>query len=304
MLYFTYTLNFILMMAMPIALGVFLARRFKLGWGLWAIGAATFILSQVVHIPLNMGLTALFTNKILPPPPEAWRPFFNPMVLGLTAGLCEETARYLVYRFWIKDAWTWRAGVVFGAGHGSVEAIILGGLAALTTLQLFALQGVDLTTLGLPPEQLPLAQKQIADFWSAPWPATLLGAVERFFTIPFHIAMAVVVLQAVKRKNLLWLVAAILMHTLANAIVVYALGIVGPYWAEAIVARFSVVSVIILFALKPAHEEIIAPAVVTLPSTATPPPASPESDLRRKMDDSRYSDEPLFHLSRGGESAR
>jgi uncharacterized membrane protein YhfC len=72
MLYVTYTLNFILMMTMPIALGVFLARRFKLGWGLWFIGAATFILSQVVHIPLNMGLMALYTNNIIPPSPENW----------------------------------------------------------------------------------------------------------------------------------------------------------------------------------------------------------------------------------------
>lgn len=289
MLYFTYTLNFILMIAMPIALGIFLARRFKLGWGLWFIGATTFILSQVVHIPLNMGLTALFANKILPPPPETWRPFFNPIVLGFTAGLCEETARYLVYRFWIKDARAWRQGVIFGAGHGGVEAIIIGGLAALTTVQLFALRGVDLTTLGIPPEQLPLAQKQIADFWAAPWPATLLGALERALTIPFHIAMAVIVLQAIKRKNLLWLAGAILLHTTANAVAVYALGIVGPYWTEAIIAGFSITSLIILFALRPAHEDLTPPPVVTLPSTATPTPISSESNLRRKMDDSRFS---------------
>lgn len=289
MLYFTYTLNFVLMMAMPIALGVFLARRFKLGWGLWGIGAATFVLSQVVHIPLNIGLTRLYTDNILPPPPDAWTPFFNPIVLGFTAGLCEETGRYLVYRFWIRDARTWREAVVFGAGHGGVEAILIGGLAALTTFQLFALQGADLSTLGLPPEQLPLAQKQIADFWAAPWPATLLGAAERAMTIPFHIALAVIVLQAVKRKNVLWLVGAILLHTAANAVAVYALSRVGPYWTEAIIAGFSATSIIILFVLKPAHEEMTTSAMVMLPSTATPPAASPESDLRRKMDDSRYS---------------
>lgn len=289
MLYITYTLNFVLMIAMPIALGVFLARRFKLAWKLWAIGAVTFILSQVVHIPLNLGLTALFTNKILPPPPEAWRPFFNPLVLGFTAGLCEETARYLVYRFWIKDARTWRAGVVFGAGHGGIEAIILGGLVALSFVNLVVLRTMDLSTLGLPPEQLIALQKQVADYWSAPWYTTLFGAVERALTIPFHIAMAVVVLQAVRRRNLLWLLAAIFSHMALNAAALYALGRVGPYWTEAIVAGFSVMSLILLFALKPAHEEIPPAIVVTLPSTATPASATPESDLRRKMDDSRFS---------------
>lgn len=289
MLYVTYTINFVLMIAMPIALGVFLARRFKLGWGLWFIGAATFLLSQVVHIPLNLGLTALFANKILPPPPEAWTPFFNPIVLGLTAGLCEETARYLVYRFWIKDARTWRAGVVFGAGHGGIEAIIVGGLAALSTIQLFVWRGVDLTTLGIPPQQLPLAQKQLADFWSAPWYASLLGALERALTIPFHVAMAVIVLQVFKRRNLLWLGVAVGAHALVDAVAVYASATVGPYWTEALIAGFSAMSVIMLFALKPALEEITPDPVITLPSTASPPRLSPESDLRRKMDDSRFS---------------
>lgn len=289
MLYLTHSLNFILMIGLPIALGVFLARRFRLGWTLWAIGAATFILSQVVHIPLNLGLTALYANQILPPPPESWRPFFNPIVLGFTAGLCEETARYLVYRFWIKDARTWRQAVMFGAGHGGIEAIIVGGLVALSFVNLVVLRMMDVSTLGLPPEQLTALQKQVADYWSAPWYATLLGAVERALTIPFHIAMAVMVLQAVKRRNLLWLLAAISSHMAINATALYALGRVGPYWTEAIVAGFSVMSLIFLFALKPAHEEIPPARVVTLPSTATPALARPESDLRRKMDDSRFS---------------
>ncbi len=289
MLYVTYTLNSLLMIALPIAVGVFLARRFKLGWELWAIGAATFIASQVVHIPLNIGLTALFANKTLPAPPEAWRPFFNPVVLGLSAGLCEETARYLVYRFWIKDARTWREGVVFGAGHGGIEAIIVGGLAAFSTLQLFALRGMDLTTLGLPPEQLSIVQQQVAEAWSAPWYATILGAVERALTIPFHIAMSVIVLQAIKRRNVLWLGLAIFLHTAGNAAAVYALGVVGPYWTEAIIAGFSAMSVVVLFALQPAHEEIASAPVILLPSTAAPRPTTPESDLERKMDDSRFS---------------
>jgi uncharacterized membrane protein YhfC len=289
MLYITYTLNFVLMIALPIALGIFLARRLKLGWGLWAIGAATFVLSQVVHIPLNIGLTALFAKDILPPPPESWRLYFNLAVLGLTAGLSEETARYLVYRFWIKEARTWREAVMFGAGHGGIEAIILGGLVALTFINMAALRAMDLSTLGLSAEQLTTAQKQLAGFWSAPWYATLLGAVERAFTIPFHIAMAVVVLQAVRRNNLLWLGLAVFLHATVNAVAVYALGVVGPYWTEAIIAGFSALSLVLLFALKPAHEEMLSAPVTTLPSTAAPRPTAPESDLRRKMDDSRFS---------------
>lgn len=104
MLYVIHALNFILMILLPLLLGLLLARRLGTKWSLYAIGAVTFIASQIVHIPLNNGLTALFAQKILPAPPDAWKLPFNMVVLGLTAGLCEEIARYLVYRYWIKSA--------------------------------------------------------------------------------------------------------------------------------------------------------------------------------------------------------
>jgi uncharacterized membrane protein YhfC len=179
--------------------------------------------------------------------------------------------------------------VVFGAGHGGIEAMLLGGLVALSFVNMLILRTTDLSSLGLPPEQLGALQQQVAEYWSAPWPATLLGALERALTIPFHIAMAVVVLQAVQRRNLLWLGLAILLHTATNAVALYALVRVGPYWTEALIAGFSALSLMLLFALKPAHEDVSPPAVVTLPSTATRVPTTPESDLRRKMDDSRFS---------------
>ena len=40
-------------------------RKYDTGWRLFWIGAATFILSQIGHIPFNAGLTQLFKNGIL-----------------------------------------------------------------------------------------------------------------------------------------------------------------------------------------------------------------------------------------------
>ncbi|MBI3242288.1 MAG: YhfC family intramembrane metalloprotease, partial [Chloroflexi bacterium] len=124
MLYLIYPLNALLMMALGVGLGLFLARRLNLRWGLFGVGAVTFVASQVVHIPLNYGLTWLFANHVLPGPPAEWQLLFNVTVLGLTAGLCEETARYAVYRWWIRSARTWREALMFGAGHGGIEAIL------------------------------------------------------------------------------------------------------------------------------------------------------------------------------------
>ena len=99
MLYILYPLNALLMMGMPIVLGVWLARKTKAPWRLFGIGAVTFIGSQAVHIPLNAGLTLLFKAMWPSTQPQWWHIPFNAVVLGLTAGLCEETARYIGYRW-------------------------------------------------------------------------------------------------------------------------------------------------------------------------------------------------------------
>ena len=48
------SLNALLMIAMPLALGVYLYRRLGAEWRLFGIGAVTFIASQVFHIPFNV----------------------------------------------------------------------------------------------------------------------------------------------------------------------------------------------------------------------------------------------------------
>jgi len=287
---FFHVLNAGLMIAVPIVLGVFLARRFGLGWRLFGVGAVTFVASQAVHLPLNAGLTALFANRALgvPAPPAAWRLPFNAVVLGLTAGLCEETARYLVYRLWLKFARTWREALMFGAGHGGIEAILLGGLVGITFVNMMAVRNLDPAALPVPAEQQALAAQQIAAYWSAPWPAVLLGALERAFALCFHLSAAVLVLRAVTRRNALWLVGAILWHAAVNAAALFAAGTWGPYWAEAVMGVFALVSLATVFALKPAHEELTPPPVVVLPSVAPALAVDPAADLRRKVDETRY----------------
>src|SRR5687768_15821832 len=98
-----YALNALLMIGLAVVLGVFLARRYEVPARLWWVGAATFVLSQVGHLPFN----ALFQNGAALPLPEGpWRVPLLAMALGLSAGLFEETTRYLVYRFWIPRART------------------------------------------------------------------------------------------------------------------------------------------------------------------------------------------------------
>jgi uncharacterized membrane protein YhfC len=259
----TYPVNFLLMIAIPVVLGFYLTGKFKLGWRLWWIGAATFVLSQLGHIPFNIILSNLFQDGILPSPPEAYQLAFNAIVLGLSAGLWEECTRYAVYRWWARDARSWSKAILMGAGHGGIEAMILGLLALIAFFQMLTLRNADLTTL-IPAEQLELAQFQIATYWSSPWYATFLGAVERIFALTAQVTLSVIVLQIFSRKQIRWLWIAIGWHAFIDAVAIYILNTWGAYSAEGVLAVITLINVALIFILrkpepKPQVESKLAP---------------------------------------------
>src|SRR5215208_6946240 len=128
MLIAAYLLSVSGMIILPILLAFYLTRKFKLSWKLVLAGALTFIASQVLHIPVLYGLTALFNNATLPAIPKAGTALFNAALLGLLAGIFEETARLILFKFSLKNVKTWAEGGLVGMGHDGVEAVLLGGL--------------------------------------------------------------------------------------------------------------------------------------------------------------------------------
>ena len=168
MLLAAYLLSALGMIMLPIALAFYVTRKFSLPWKLILAGGLTFIASQVLHIPFLYGLTAMFNSGVLPTIPAAWKSLFNAVLLGLLAGVFEETARWILFKFILKGAKTWEEGVVVGTGYGGTEALILGIVAFVQVGTMLTMRSGDLSALGVPPEQLELAKQQVAAFWSAP----------------------------------------------------------------------------------------------------------------------------------------
>jgi len=84
-------LNGLLMIAMPIALGIYLVRRTGQRWKLFLVGAVLFVASQVLHIPFNL----IVLNPILEQIGFGQGAFgaallLGALLLGLSAGLFEE----------------------------------------------------------------------------------------------------------------------------------------------------------------------------------------------------------------------
>ena len=280
----THALNGLLMIAMPIGLAIVLTRCWKMGGSIWWIGFAAFIISQVGHIPFNWG-AGLLINQF---DPVYWSPLaqqvFNAVFLGLSAGVFEEVSRYLILRFWAKKARSWRNGILFGAGHGGSEAIILGVLVLVTYTSMLAMRGMDLSTL-VPADQLDLAQQQVQAYWSIPWYDSLLGALERLFTIPVQICMAVLVMQAITRKKIGWLFLAILYHAVVNGTVVFLMPSLGTYWTEALVGGFALLSLVIIILLRQPEPTLI-PEPVTAPTPTVT--IKPVEETSENLDNSQY----------------
>jgi uncharacterized membrane protein YhfC len=246
----TYFLNGFLMIAMPVCLTVYFTRKFKQGWRLFWIGAATFIFSQVLHIPFNALVNPVFGQASFIHLPKVLQDVILSVFLGLSAGIFEELSRYTMYRWWAKEARSWGSGLLTGAGHGGIEAIILGVLVLYGYIQMLAIRGADVSTL-VAPDKIELAKAQIQAYWSAPWYMSLLGALERLFTIPLHLACSVLVLQAFTRKKFQWVGLAILFHALADGATVFASRMgYSAISVEGIIGIFAIFSITIIFALR------------------------------------------------------
>jgi uncharacterized membrane protein YhfC len=250
LLYVTYFLNGILMIAMPIGLTIYLTRIFKHKWHLVWIGAATFIISQVLHIPFNSLVSPEFNKFSFISLPLVVQNVIISIFFGLSAGFFEELSRYAMYRWWAKDARMWGSGLLAGVGHGGIEAIILGFLVLYGYIQMIIVRGMDISKL-VAPDKIELISTQIQAFWSAPWYLTILGALERLFTIPLHLACSLLVLQVFTRNKIWWVGLAVLFHALVDGMVVFVSQIGFSMLAtEGIIGIFALVSTAIIFALR------------------------------------------------------
>lgn len=286
----THALNFLLMFLLAFGMAALIARKYRTGWRLFWIGAATFVLSQIGHIPFNAGLTQLFKNGILPSPPAAWQLIFNAVVLGLSAGLWEELTRYAIYRWWAKDARSWRKGLMLGAGHGGIEAALIGFAVALTFINMLAARDLDLTTL-YSGEQLRLAQQQVSTYWGAAWYEPLVGALERAFTIPAQITFSILVLQVFTRKQSRWLWLAVGWHALIDAGAVYLASTSGVWVTEAALGGIALINLFLIWRLRQPEppEPAVDSAPVPPPLTAAELNLKPVDESSVNIDDSRFS---------------
>ena len=177
----------------------------------FAAGAGCFLLSQLI---LRMPLLNLLTEWS---DDFALLPYTHPLlytgILAFTAGLFEETGRWIFLRFLCRKHSSWLHGLSFGLGHGGIEAVWVLSLGILPAF----LNGTIILA----------------------GPEALLVGVERVCAMCFHIAMTMLVLYGVNRGSFFPCAGAILIHGIFD--MTTAIQNTGVIWAILVLSAISAV---------------------------------------------------------------
>lgn len=219
----------------PIFLLLYLYRKKKARIYSFLIGCAAFfisamVLEQLMHALVLNGLGDVSTtikNNV----------FLYALYGGLAAGIFEETGRFVAMKFVMKQTLTRENVLMYGAGHGGMEAFLLiGGTYANNIIISFMINSGNLAAnLADSPdkEQIinglkPLAQMHAGQFY--------LAGIERLFAIALQISLSVLVYMTVKNhREWKYFILAVAAHAGINFIAVVVSDRFNLYFAEAVI---------------------------------------------------------------------
>lgn len=202
---------FFICIGVPVGAAIYFYQRRDGSIKTFLVGMLGFFVAQPL---LRMSIISILQRQ---DPDLAVLPYTNTvlyyLILALTAGIFEECARWLCFKFLRKGRVSWTEGVAYGFGHGGLEAFWI-----------FTAQVLPVILMG---------QANIG---------MLVGSWERVASIALQIGFSLIVIYSVGQKKPLYLLLAILLHTLVDFQV-----ILGNTWiVEGILTVEAIVAVLLI----------------------------------------------------------
>lgn len=182
------------------------------------IGAATFIvfaliLERILHAVVLGATGTMIAGNI----------WLYALYGGLAAGLFEETGRFLAMKFCMKKTLNRENAILYGIGHGGIEAILIVGLTYVNNLIYSALINSGSLTSVLAAydgkTQAALLQ-QLSALGTTPSIHFYLAGLERIGAMLLHIVLSYLVYLAVKNGAPKYYALSIFLHAFLNAAIV------------------------------------------------------------------------------------
>lgn len=205
---------------LPTLLAILLYRRRKADVLPFFLGCGTFflfalVLEQLLHMLVIFRLgpvsQALRDNVLL-----------YALYGGLAAGIFEETGRFLVMHFFMKKNLTRDNALMFGAGHGGMEAVLILGVPSINNLVSSVLLNSGKFVSSLADDaNAQKVMESLAPLGNLPAWQFFLGGIERIIAIGLHIALSLLIYKAVKERSRRWFFPlAILLHAAVDMVAV------------------------------------------------------------------------------------
>ena len=181
-------ISLLLSVGLPIFLGVFIYKKTRAWVPAFFIGCGIFvgfamILEQICHaIVLTVTGSVIRDNLWL-----------YAIYGGLAAALFEECGRWIAMKFCLKKHLTRENALMYGAGHGGIEAFLILGMSSMSNLLTAAMINgglMEKTMTALEPAQQEVTYHQLSVLWTTPAYQFYLAPVERISAIALQIALS------------------------------------------------------------------------------------------------------------------
>lgn len=219
---------------LPIGLLILIRRRWKADFSAFFLGCGGFflfamLLEQLFHMLALFGLgevsRAIRDNLWL-----------YALYGGLAAGIFEETGRYLIMRFLMKKSLTRENALMYGAGHGGLEAVLILGVTSINNIVNSLLLNSNSLVNALSDDMnAQTVLESLKPLASLPAWQFFLGGAERIMAMALQIALSLLVYQAVKeKKKRYFFPLAILLHMVVDTAVLLISNLGSLVLAEAV----------------------------------------------------------------------
>lgn len=139
---------------------------------------------------------------------------------GAAAGIFEETGRFLAMKICMKKNLDKQNAIMYGIGHGGIEAILLVGVTMqsniVTSIMINAGQ-FEKTLQMLDEATRSATLTQVSVLWTTQPFLFYMSGVERVSAFVLHLSLSYLVYRAVRYRKAGWYVLAVFLHFLVDA---------------------------------------------------------------------------------------
>lgn len=236
---------------LPIVLCIFIRCRTKAKISSFFYGCGVFVifalvLEQILHTIVLGVFGEAVTGNIL----------VYGLYGGAAAALFEETGRFVAMKFFMKKNLTKENALMYGAGHGGVEAILIVGLSYISSIAnaiLINTHQMETVLAVLDESQKESTLKSLSVLWTTSSDLFFAAGVERIWAIILQISLSVLVYKAVKSGQKKFLALAMGIHFLVDFIAVISAQRLSVWIIELLIFVMTAVASVIAYRIYKAE---------------------------------------------------